>query len=289
VTDRNTLDPFRPWQFFAEEERSADGKIVTVNTIFLTNRECPWRCEMCDLWKNTLTVSVPAGAIPAQIEYALARLPAASVVKLYNSGSFFDSRAIPLKDHPRIAGQLAHFERVVVESHPALIGEDCFRFRDSIRGRLEVAMGLETADPKVLRKLNKGMTLDQFAAAASLIRSHSIDLRAFILVKPPFMDEPEAVYWAERSLDFAFACDAAAASLIPTRGLDVPPRIEALEASQEYGVSLGRGRVFADVWDLETFSVCSNCYKARRDRLREMNLTQVVLPRIECHVCEGQP
>ncbi len=120
---RNSVDPLRPYLFFAEKERSRNGEIVQVNTNFLTNRECPWRCLMCDLWKNTLTESAPAGAIPAQIEYALARLPKEEVssqksevrmttstaalaaktsgavfearhVKLYNAGSFFDPRAI---------------------------------------------------------------------------------------------------------------------------------------------------------------------------------------------------
>ena len=81
----------------------ASGEIASVNTLFLTNRECPWHCVMCDLWKNTLTETVPVGAIPAQIEYALARLPTARVIKLYNSGSFFDPRAVPVADYPAIA------------------------------------------------------------------------------------------------------------------------------------------------------------------------------------------
>jgi hypothetical protein len=288
VTGRDTLDPLRPWQFFAEEEPAADGGIVTVNTIFLTNRQCPWSCTMCDLWKNTLTETVPVGAIPAQIEYALARLPSAHAVKLYNSGSFFDPRAIPVKDHPAIARLLQPFERVIVECHPALIGKDCFRFRDSIAGTFEVAMGLETAHPEVLRKLNKGMTLDQFAAASSQLHAHSIDMRAFILVKPPFMEACEAVHWAERSLDFAFDCHATAASLIPTRGTNAPPHIEMLEASQEYGLRLAQGRVFADVWDLQEFSACSHCYAVRRERLGAMNRTQSVLPRVECRACGGR-
>ena len=45
----------RPYAFFVEEERSASGEVVPVATVFLTNRECPWRCLMCDLWKNTLS------------------------------------------------------------------------------------------------------------------------------------------------------------------------------------------------------------------------------------------
>src|SRR5213078_1780566 len=127
------------------------GELVSVATIFLTNRECPWHCLMCDLWKNTLTETVPPGAIPAQIDSALvelggrARLEAvdcaaangrqlprdigrghtsaaksARQIKLYNSGSFFDPRAIPPDDYEPIVRRVAAFERVIVESHPAL-------------------------------------------------------------------------------------------------------------------------------------------------------------------------
>ena len=71
---RTLLDPRRPYAFSVEDERSATGEVVPVATVFLTNRECPWRCLMCDLWRNTLTENVPAGAIPAQIDYALTAL-----------------------------------------------------------------------------------------------------------------------------------------------------------------------------------------------------------------------
>ena len=65
---RNHVDAKRPYAFLLEEEPTAKGKLATVATVFLTNRECPWRCVMCDLWKNTVTETVPAGAIPAQIK-----------------------------------------------------------------------------------------------------------------------------------------------------------------------------------------------------------------------------
>src|ERR1022692_1727117 len=214
---RNPVDPMRPYSFLTEEERSREGEIVPVNTIFLTNRECPWRCVMCDLWKNTLTETVPVGAIPAQIDHALARLPTARHIKLYNSGSFFDPHAIPPADYAPIAARLARFKHVIVESHPALVGESCLRFRDLLSRRLEVAMGLETVHPGVLPRLNKGMTLDQFAGAAQFLGRNDIDLRAFILVKPPYMRDDEGIHWAQRSLDFAFECSASAATLISTR------------------------------------------------------------------------
>jgi uncharacterized Fe-S cluster-containing MiaB family protein len=288
---RNPVDPSRPYLFFAEGERSGEGEIVSVNTLFLTNRECPWRCVMCDLWKNTLTETVPIGAIPTQIEYGLAQLPPSRHIKLYNSGSFFDCRAIPVPDYPAIAAQLQSFERVIVESHPALIGEDCLRFRDMLPGRLEIAMGLETVHPEILPRLNKHMTLSQFAGAAARLRTNAIDLRAFILVKPPFLEEAEAVHWAARSLDFAFECGATVATLIPTRGSDKPPSIAALEASLEYGVGKASGpakRVFADLWDLEQFSTCPVCFEARSARLKQMNLQQVIPNRVDCQSCQGR-
>jgi hypothetical protein len=233
---------------------------------------------MCDLWKNTLTERTPPGAIPAQIRYALARLQHAEEIKLYNSGSFFDRLAIPREEYAQIAELVRGFQNVVVESHPALIGEDTLRFRDLVQGRLEVAVGLETAQPEVLARLNKRMTLDQFRAAAEMLRSESIALRAFVLVKPPFTTEDEALRWACRSIDFAFDCGAAAVSLIPVRagngaleelqraGLFSPPELSTVVQAFEYGLQQRRGRVFVDLWDLPD------------ERLLRMNLEQRILP-----------
>ena len=329
---RNPLDPCKPHAFLIEEERAASGEVVSIATIFLTNRECPWRCLMCDLWKNTLTDTVPLGAIPTQMDYALSRLngPGSASnqpepgqeregmetahqiqqIKLYNSGSFFDPRAIPPADHEAIAWRVAAFERVIVECHPALVGKSVLKFRDLLRdGRgpghaptagLEVAMGLETAHPEILAKLNKRMTLDQFRRAADFLRVNNIALRVFVLVQPPFLDNSEALPWARRSIDFAFDCGASVVSLIPTRSgngaLDVlaglgefrPPSLATLEAALDYGITVKRGRVFADLWDLEKFSDCPACLDPRRSRLKEMNLQQVVLPRVVCGRCESQ-
>src|SRR5437773_9262374 len=186
---RNAVGPRRPYAFLAEAERAESGEVVSVAAIFLTNRECPWRCLMCDLWTNTLTEPVPEGAIPAQIAYALPRLPPARWVKLYNSGSFFDPKAIPPGDYEEIAKILSGAERVIVESHPALVGNASVAFRDSLKGRLEVALGLETIHPEVLPRLNKRMTLEQFRRAADFLGREGIAVRAFVLVGLPFANE----------------------------------------------------------------------------------------------------
>ena len=297
---RNPLDPSRPWAFLVEEERSGSGEIVSVATVFLTNRECPWHCLMCDLWQNTIQNVTAVDAIPAQIDHALEHLPPARQIKLYNSGSFFDRRAIPVEDHAAIAERVRGFERVIVECHPALIGDGCLRFRDRIGGRLEIAMGLETVHPEILSRLNKRMTLDLFRVSADHLRVSGIDLRAFILVKPPFMREEEAAEWAARSLDFAFECGATVATLIPTRagngamdellasGDFAPPALAAVEAAAEYGIGLGLGRVFVDLWDERHRPRCPDCHDARVTRLLAMNLLQEKPTRIACARCGGK-
>ena len=295
-----TLNPFEPHAYFLEEERSESGHVVSSGTILLTNKECPWRCLMCDLWKNTLTETVPPGAIPKQIDFALARLKAnPKQVKLYNSGSFFDPAAIPVVDYSEIARTIEFAGNVVVESHPRLVGEKTLGFRDLLSGSLEVAMGLETIHPQVLPRLNKKFDLGHFSRAAEFLRKEGMAMRAFVLIKPPFMDDAEGLEWAVKSAAFAFSCGASVVTLIPTRsgngamerlqetGEFAPPRLALLERALELALDLRGGRVFADTWDLERFSDCSACLEKRQQRLHRINLSQKPLPAIDCPVCFG--
>lgn len=295
---KNAVDPRRPYGFFIERERAAAGEVVDVATVFLTGSECPWHCTMCDLWKNTLDGPTPTGAIPEQIEHALARLPPARQIKLYNSGNFFDARAVPPDDHPAIARMVSQFERVIVENHPKLCGEACRRFRDACGTELEVAMGLETIHSDVLPRLNKGMTLDDFVRAVDFLLANGIFVRAFILLRTPFLSEPEGIKWAIRSLEYAFSLGVGCCSIIPTRGGNgvmeqlaaagqyAPPSIRSLERVLEHGIALGRGRVFADLWDAERFYDCAECGPRRAARIGEMNLAQRKSPAVCCPFCD---
>jgi hypothetical protein len=254
---------------------------------------------MCDLWKNTLESDTVPGAIPRQIQRALARLPASRRVKLYNAGSLFDPRAVPPEDDAEIARLVGGFERVVVESHPAVVGRRCTEMNERLGGRLEVAMGLETVHPDVLPRLNKGMTLDDFDRAAERLANAGIPMRAFVLAGLPFVPAGEQLAWTLAAIGRAFEAGAGAVSVIPTRsgngamdallalGEFETPTLVLLERAVEAGVALGRGRVFADLWDLAAFSRCDACLPARTERLRAMNLTQSIPPPVRCE-CAGR-
>lgn len=297
---KNLVTTDRPYAYLVEPERTADGSIEDVATIFLTNRECPFRCLMCDLWKNTTDQRVPTGAIPAQIDFAFERLSPAQHIKLYNSGNFFDAQAIPREDWPAIARRVSGMKTVIVENHPKLCSDAVVRFRDLINTSLEVAIGLETAHPRVLAALNKQMTLDDFCRAAEFLRRHDIALRCFVLLRPPFLSEREGIDWALRTIEFAFAYGAKCCAVIPTRagngimdrlsrrGQFSPPTLQSLEFVLETAVTTWRDRrLFADLWNVEQLSECDQCGQRRVDRLRQMNLHQTPFPPIDCD-CHGK-
>jgi radical SAM enzyme (TIGR01210 family) len=267
---------------------------------------------MCDLWQHTIAGDTPGGAIPAQLRAARDelrdRVPPITQIKLYNAGSFFDPRAVPEADYDDVAAGLAGLERVVVESHPTLVGPRVERFVEALHRhcrvdsgtiRLEVAMGLETVHPEALDRLNKRMTVETFAAAAEWLQRRAIALRVFLLIAPPFVPAAEQDDWLLRSIDTAFACGASLVSIIPSRtgngamealavdGAFRAPRLEDIERSIELALTTrpGRGPIVVDLWDLQRFAACPHCFEARRARLHEINLRQRVSPRPACAVC----
>lgn len=295
---KRSVSSVRPYAWLHEKEPGSDGAIRKVNTVFLSNKECSFKCVMCDLWKDTLDSSTPAGAIPKQIRFALDRLPGADMVKLYNNGNFFDKKAIPRSDFPEIARILDPFETVLVENHPRLCTKAVPEFQKRIKGSLEVAMGVETIHPHVLPRLNKLLTTADVEKAAEFLQSSGIKMRAFLLLNPPFLtDTRENIDWCLRSVEFAFKNGIQTCSIIPTRagngimdqlqaeGTFVPPTLRALEIVFKEALLMNKGRIFADTWDLEKFSDCDFCLPARKARLEKMNMLQKPLPQIQCAHC----
>ena len=291
---KNAVDIRRPYAFLVEPEHQANGSVEDVAVLFLTNRECPYRCLMCDLWKNTTDETVPVGAIPEQIDFALRELPPARHIKLYNSGNFFDPSAIPVADYPAIAMRVKDFATVIVENHPQMCGSRVLMFMDALRvagsiATLEVAMGLETVHPSVLPLLNKRLTTDAFRLACDGLHSLGVTTRAFVLLRPPTLTEEEGLDWALRSAEFAFDCGVGTVTVIPTRpgngimermeadGLFSPPSLVSMEAILEAGLALRRGRFFVDLWDAERFANGAFDASERIERLRQMNLAQQFL------------
>ncbi|RMF41808.1 MAG: radical SAM protein [Planctomycetota bacterium] len=298
----------RPLGVLWEREAAGDAALADACTVFLRGSECRFRCAMCDLWKSTHWQPTRPGDLPAQIRWALDQpapddVSAAAAegeslrlrwIKLYNAANFFADVNVPRRDLPDIARLVCRFDRVVVENHPKLVERQVLDFRDRLDGRLELAMGLETVHPATLAWLNKGLTVDEFAAACAWLIDHGVDVRTFVLLGLPGMTAAESMDWCRRSVDLARDCGARHISIIPLRagggvidrlereGKFLPPTAEAVETILEG--ELGRGAVVTvDLWDFDRLpGQCDACRGLRKRRLERINLGQVFMPGVAC-------
>jgi hypothetical protein len=293
-----------------EQERGPGGEFTPSATVFLTGAECPFTCVFCDLWRYTIDGPTPAGALPAQLSVALEQLPGllreagldrCDQLKLYNASNFFDRRAVPEADLEPIARLAGVFRRVVVECHPRLVDGRVRRFAELLPGRLEVAIGLETAQPEALSRLGKQLTLEQFDRAAERLRADGVDLRVFVLVGVPFVPAGEQAKWVAESVRHAARAGARSVALIPVRGGNgelerlaglgqfEPPDLALLEDCLARGLQAAEASlaVQVDPWDLDQVaSGCDACRDARVAAIREMNRTGKPR-RAVCDDCRG--
>ena len=166
---------------------------------------CPWRCAMCDLWRFTTREDTPAGAIPAQFAAARRwreRGEKISRIKLYNASNFFDPRAVPEAITARSArnsrARSGH-RRVASVAHRARVD----RFRDALGGRRSRSRW--ASRPRIRRRstrLNKRMTIDDFARAPGSCGAAASRVRVFLLIsalRPARGTGP----WLLQSVEFA--------------------------------------------------------------------------------------
>jgi radical SAM enzyme (TIGR01210 family) len=293
------VDPYTAHGALVEDERRPDGRRETALTIFLAGAECPFTCSFCDLWRYTIDGPTPPGALAAQVEKVLNASSAARAdrLKLYNASNFFDRRAVPLADRDRLAALAEPFRAVTVESHVNTIGAETLAFARSLRGRLEVAVGLETVHPEASRRLNKRLELPRFDAAARLLVENGIDLRVFVLVGAPHVPAPESVAWTIRTVEYAVTRGASVVAIIPVRGGNgemerlqslgdfTPPTLAQLEAALDGCLHFTECVVTADSWDAQQFAPCDVCRRARIERLQRINVTGRAESRVVCAAC----
>jgi archaeosine synthase beta-subunit len=291
------VDPWMAHGSLLEDERRPGGAIERAFTVFLAGSECPFTCSFCDLWRYTTDGPTPPGALPMQLEKELRSLDSPpDRIKLYNASNFFDTRAVPVDDWPRLAA-LCGGARVTVESHASMVGPRTLEFARQLDARLEIAIGLETIHPAAIEHLNKKLDLARFDAAARFLANHDIDLRVFVLLGAPHVAAEESVDWAVRTAKYAASRGAAVVSLIPVRGGNgelerlqaagtfTPPTLLQLEAALDHCVAIVPSAISADLWDAARLATCTACGGARVERLSRVNLAGRIEPPVRCDTC----
>lgn len=148
--------------------------------------------------------------------------PAYEVLSLYNDGSFFAPREIPRDVQVEIARLVAAagVKHLVVESLPQFVTEPVLApFVQALGGvRLEIGIGLQSADELVRETLvNTRISQKPFERALSVMASLGVDSKIYLLIKPPFLSEGEAVTDVVKSVDYLTGLGVRGMTLCPTR------------------------------------------------------------------------
>jgi archaeosine synthase beta-subunit len=274
-----------------ELEPGPNGRAQSATTVFLTGKECPFRCMMCDLWKYTTDHATPAGSLVDQLAAVLPEIQHRDTIKLYNASNFFDPQAVPTSDLPVLARMVADFHTVVVENHPKLVGPAASEFAAQLNGRLQIALGLETADDSLLQQLNKKMQVADYDQACRRLKKGGLQVRTFVLLPAPGVPRAAMRSHTLATVRHALEQGSDVTSLIPLRGgngvmdhliasgqvllPDVDVLIDTFTEAVRLGRTTGSGQaVLLDLWDLEKFARPGLDVATLRHQLQAINLSQ---------------
>lgn len=207
---------FKPKLWSTTTETRENIVIVMV----VPTRGCSWAfseaggCSVCGyINDSSYDQPIPEQKILEEIDHSLSQVDSKKPIefKLYNSGSFFDEQDVPEKLRMKILDKIRKCSgifKLSVESrpeflinHPKVIKETKMILEPI---QLEVGVGLESSNNTILKDCwNKGFSIEDYKKSVQITRALNIRLKSYILIKPPFLTEKEAIIDAIRT-----GCDA---------------------------------------------------------------------------------
>jgi hypothetical protein len=169
------------------QEVVGDGVATAVNVVIPT-RGCSWnRCTMC-----SYTLDAPEG--PFMQDFARLMERDFEKIKIFTSGSFLDTGELPISTRNEMLDLIRDREvkEITIETRPEYARE-ALSIQEYIGDIvLEVAIGLESSNDRVLHFcINKGFLFKDFVQAVKILES--VKVKAYLLIKPPFLTEYEAI------------------------------------------------------------------------------------------------
>ncbi len=189
------------------EDELFAGKKVKALTIILRTTGCSWAktggCTMCGYIYDA-SPEVSLKDLAAQFQIAVKKLSSeVKVVKLFTSGSFLNPREVPVEARDQILAALGEkVEKVIVESRPEFVKSEVVLECVNLVKQFEIAIGLETSSDKIrIENINKGFTFKDFIQAAKIAHGCGAAVKAYLLLKPPFLSERAAIEDTIKSIE----------------------------------------------------------------------------------------
>ena len=196
--------PKKPLACWQGKERYNGGTVECLTIIFESGG-CSWaRCRMCSYRfekYRARSCDELYGHLHSQLAWVRSQfsLDAFSMIKIFTSGSFFDPNEVPPAFLDEI-GEAFRGKIVIAETRPEyLVRETIERLVAALdngthKSPLYCAVGLETTSDAIREKcINKGFSSADFFSALSTAHAAGAGVKAYLLFKPLFLTEAEAM------------------------------------------------------------------------------------------------
>ncbi len=197
------LDPYSYVSSWTEEE-THNGSDCSALVMILATKGCSWAlrsgCSMCG-YTNDSASGATDESIWVQYGKAVSALSEQRIVKIYTSGSFLDTFEISHGLRLRILSDLyPRVDEIVVETRHEYITRQNLESISAFRDKLVLAVGLESSNDAVLNySVNKPSNYAHFLKTTKLASDIGFRIKSYLMLKPPFMSEGDAVNDAVRT------------------------------------------------------------------------------------------
>lgn len=202
---KKSLDqPTSVWK----EQELVRGKTVDAGVVILKTAGCSHYhkggCSMCGYNFESDRAATPENIV-RQFDNAIRDLGKIDFLKVYTSGSFLDKC--------EVSGEVAKHIlktsndnglRLLFESRPEFVNSPRLDELKQIHEDIEIALGLESSNDRILEhSIRKGFSTGDYESAAQTVKENGLDLRTYVLLKPPFLTESEAIDDAIETIRYA--------------------------------------------------------------------------------------
>lgn len=182
-----------------------DGKLMKGALLFYGGTGCTWNtrtggCFICPYSTGDEKVGVTQENVRKQIEFLRTYDPLKELELVYLFPcSAFDEKEISLPNQRllwEVVSELDNLEYVVFESRPEYITRDILEELSDVISDKQICVyiGLETSNDFIRKYcINKGYTFNMFKRKCELLQELGMSACAFLLLKPPFLTEKEAI------------------------------------------------------------------------------------------------
>lgn len=236
IEKHNKLNLSKPVTSWISEDRLHEEMGYEFTIIFRTCA-CRWArsddagCTMCGYFNDKGPDSIAQSNILDQLQYAVKKHTSKleeiqnngkkTIIKFFSSGSFLDDEEFHPETRLEIAKKvvdLPSIHGILAETRPEFVKKETLLSLVKVCGEksFELGIGMESSNDYVREVLiNKGFSAQHLKDAIVIAHNCNVLVKAYLLLKPPFLNEKTAIRDAVQSIKDAVEWGADSISLNP--------------------------------------------------------------------------